>query len=653
MKNLTIYRGISDASGRMAGMDDLDSPNFPRIIGRYQVLRLLGSGAMGSVVLADDPRIKRKVAIKVMKLDAVRTEADRHEYLARFQREAEVSGLLNHPGIVAIYDVGEEEGQGPFLAMEYVPGKPLDGLIKNGPPMGLKEKFRIAVGLAEALDHAHAKHVIHRDVKPGNVMVGEDGRPKLMDFGIAKREDASLTQTGTFLGTPSYASPEQIREGEVDGRSDLFSFGVLVFELMAGQSPFPGNSINTILYRIVNEPPVELQPPVLGILPEGWRRVFGKVLAKRPEDRYATCTAFVRDLLDCVVDLGKEDRREVLSLLGGSGEAVLPEIVSTSFDETMVVTRGKGRSSPWPWVAAVALLVALGGGWLFLKGPRGTRLQLESIPVGAKVLINDLPVGATPTNQSLVPGDKVHFELRGHQPFDYVFKAGEVPGPFTLAPVVSEELVDSVPQGATVVLDEKPLAGTTPLKVSWNQGLPHRLTLTKGTLGFAVNLDSGDVPGGRAFALKEATTSDTREEPSLDPKAQGQLKLTGGFSVRVRADGRDLGELHPGGTLALEPGSYKLDLTSSRYFYRESRTINLPPGQTQALSVPGLVSLSVDTFPGTGKVLVDGQETGIESDGNGSIRVTQGRHLVTVRGVRNSREVPVELTKDQTLKFPL
>ena len=266
-------------------MADFDNLTFPEMIGRYQVLRLLGSGAMGSVVLAEDPRIKRKVAIKLMKLDAVRTEADQHEFLARFQREAEVSGLLNHPGIVAIYDVGEVDGYGPFLAMEFVAGRPLDGIMKEGPNLSLKEKLRIAVGLAEALDHAHAKGIVHRDVKPGNVMVGEDGRPKLMDFGIAKREDASLTQTGTFLGTPSYASPEQIKEGTVDNRSDIFSFGVLVFELMSGQSPFPGTSINTILYRIVNEPPVEVQPPVLGIIPEGWHRVFSKVQIGRASCR--------------------------------------------------------------------------------------------------------------------------------------------------------------------------------------------------------------------------------------------------------------------------------------------------------------------------------------------------------------------------------
>ena len=169
-------------------MADLDNLNLPKTIGRYQVLRLLGSGAMGLVVLAEDPRIKRKVAIKLMKPDAANTEADRHEHLLRFQREAEVSGLLNHPGIVAIYDVGEEEGYGPFLAMEYVPGKPLDGLMKEGGVLANKEKLRIAAGLADALDHAHAKGIVHRDVKPGNVMVGEDGRPLLEIKSPLKKE---------------------------------------------------------------------------------------------------------------------------------------------------------------------------------------------------------------------------------------------------------------------------------------------------------------------------------------------------------------------------------------------------------------------------------------------------------------------------------
>jgi serine/threonine protein kinase len=633
-------------------MSDLDNLNLPRMIGRYQVLRLLGSGAMGSVVLAEDPRIKRKVAVKLMRLDAVRSEADQHEYLARFQREAEISGLLNHPGIVAIYDVGEVEGFGPFLAMEFVPGQPLDGIMKQGPALTLKEKLRIAGGLAEALDHAHAKAVVHRDVKPGNVMVGEDGRPKLMDFGIAKREDASLTQTGTFLGTPSYASPEQIREGTVDNRSDIFSFGVLVFELMSGQSPFPGTSINTILYRIVNEPPVEVQPPVLGILPEGWRRVFGKVLAKQPEARYTSCGAFVRDLLDAVTELSKDDRRELLGLLRMSGDVALPEIVSTSFDETMVVPRSPSRKSSWSWIAAVSILIALGGGWFLFRGPKGMRLKIESQPVGARVFVNDLEVGSTPQNQPLVPGDKVRLELRGYLPLTYEVKAGLVPPAFKMDPIIKDELLDSTPQGATAVLDERPLEGVTPLRVQWNQGIPHRLTLTKDNLHFHQDFDPGDGPGGRVFPLKEAASAESLPEPALDPNAPGALKLAGGFSVRLKADGRDLGEISPGTKVPLPPGTHSLELSSALCFYKDTRTVNLVAGQTTALTVPGLATLTVETYPGTGKVFVDDQDARIESDAS-SIRVALGRHKITVRGPQGIKTENIDVTGDRQLKFPL
>ncbi len=634
-------------------MADLDNFNFPTMIGRYQVLRLLGSGAMGSVVLAEDPRIKRKVAIKLMKLDAVRTEADQHEYLARFQREAEVSGLLNHPGIVAIYDVGEVEGHGPFLAMEYVPGKPLDGLIKGGPAISTKEKLRIAVGIAESLDHAHAKGIVHRDVKPGNVMVAEDGRTKLMDFGIAKLEDASLTQTGTFLGTPSYASPEQIREGKVDSRSDIFSFGVLVFELMSGQSPFPGNSINTILYRIVNEPPVEVQPPVTGILPEGWRRIFDKVLAKRPEERYPTCTAFVRDLLDTVVELGKEDRREFLGLMKLSAETPLPEIVSTAFDETMVVARPESRNAGRLALAALALVVVAVGGWFLLKGSKGTRLTIVSRPVGAKVFVDNQDVGATPVNQLLVAGNKLRLESKGYQPLAYEFKPGEVPPTFELKPIITEELLDSAPQGAQVVLDQRKLDGVTPMKVSWNHGMTHQLTLTKDRLGCSKDLEAGEFPGGKVFELKEAATASTMPEPPLDPKAAGALKLAGGFGVRVMVDGKAMGELSPGGKLTLAPGTHKLELTSPRHYYKDTKAITVIAGQTATLNVPGLATLTVETYPGTGKVFVDGQDTGLESDGSSPITVAHGRHTVTVKGTKGSKTEAVDVNGDKGLRFPL
>ncbi len=630
-----------------------DTENLPQTIGRYQVLRLLGAGAMGSVVLAEDPRIKRKVAIKLVKLDSVRSEADRHEYLQRFQREAEVSGLLNHPGIVVIYDVGEAEGYGPFLAMEYVAGRPLDGLMKAGTLTSLKEKLRIAACIAEALDHAHARGIVHRDVKPGNVMVGEDGRVKLMDFGIAKREDASLTQTGTFLGTPSYASPEQIKDGVVDARSDIFSFGVLVFELMSGQSPFPGTSINTILYRIVNEPPVEVQPPVTGVLPEGWRRVFDRVLSKKPAERHPSCAAFIRDLMEAVVEISREDQRELLGLLRLNGDIPLPQLVSRSHEETLLVPPAPRRKrSGWVAVGVAGAAVVGLFGFLLFRGNPGVRLQISTQPAGAHVFVNDLEVGTTPLNQPLRAGDRLRFTLKGYQPFTYTFKPGEAPPTFPLAPVVSEEVIDSVPQGASVVLDEKPLEGVTPLKVSWNQGVRHQLTLTRGTQGFHWDFEPGEVPGGRAYALQDATTAETRPEPALNPDAPGSFRLSGGFAVRVKVDGQDMGELAPGGKLAVPPGTHKVELASREYFFRDTRAVTVAAGQPSQLSVPGVATLTVDTFPGTGRVSIDGQDAGIESDGS-SVKVSLGRHVVSIRGPRGPRTETVELSGDKHLKLPL
>ena len=628
-----------------------DNSSEPRSIGRYQVLSLLGSGAMGRVLLAEDPRIKRRLAIKVLRMDSLRDPAERHETLLRFQREAEVSGLLNHPGIVAIYDVGEEPDLGPFLAMEFVPGRPLDSLIKDGPALGIPEKLLIAAGLASALDHAHAKGIIHRDVKPGNVMIGEDGRPKLMDFGIARRDNAELTQAGTFLGTPSYASPEQIREGTTDARSDLFSLGVLVFELLSGQSPFPGTSINTILYRIVNEPPVEIQPPVTGILPEGWKRVFDRVLAKRPEERHASCEAFVRDLAEAVVDLGAGHREAAPPRVQPDEDSPRTEINPETLDAVRTLP-SRPRRKVWPWLAALLLVAGSAGGWYALKVPRKAHFQIETTPPGATLTVNGQPAGGTPSRQTLASGDRLRLELKGFQPITYDVKAGATPAPFVLAPIVTEETLDSVPPGATVVLDEKPLPGVTPMRVSWNQGLPHRLTLTLDKLGHASDFAPGEVPGGRIFALKEGGTATSQPEPALDPTAPGSLRLTGGFSVRLRADGKDLGELAPGAKVSLPPGLHRLELSSTAHFYRDSRTLSVTAGQAATLTVPALATITVESYPGTGKVFVDGQDTGIESDGS-SLQLAHGRHTLTVRGPKGIHTETLDLSGNRALRFPL
>ncbi len=628
---------------------DGPQPPLPSAIGRYEIKRLLGAGAMGSVYLAEDPRIKRKVAVKVVKMDAMRSDADRQEYMLRFQREAEISGLLNHPGIVAIYDVGESP-LGPFLAMEFVPGQPLDDLIKSGAQFPIRDKLRIAAGVAEALDHAHAAGIVHRAVKPGNVMITEDGRPKLMDFGIAKREDANLTQTGTFLGTPSYASPEQIREGTVDGRSDQFSFAVLVFEMLSGVSPFPGNSINTILYRIVNEPPIEVQPPVLGILPGGWQRIFFRALAKKPADRYTSCSAFVKDLMDATTEIEKEERRELLGIMHLGGSGPLPPIVSRASDETMMEPSSpsimvKPRKSKGGLVAAGILVlgVAGAGGLYVLKG--GMRVMVKSEPPQSTVAVNGVKMeGLTPIALPLKPGDQVTVEHKGFNPAVFTFKSGDKPEP-KLEAIVSPITLKSEPSGAKVTMDEKPLADSTPVTIVWNQGMTHHLTLQKGdTLRFNHDYAVGEIPGELPLALRNPD-----DVSPLDPTAAANLKLSGGFPVRIHVDGKDMGELTPSHMITVPPGAHKLELSNASVFYHDSRSISASPGQTIPIGVPGTARISVETFPGSDKVSVDGTPTGVESDGSGSIAVSKGRHVVSVKGTKK----PVDITGDQKVSFKI
>ncbi len=629
-----------------------EQDKLPQTIGRYEVQRVLGSGAMGSVVLAEDPRIKRKVAIKTVKMDAIRNEQDRHEFMARFQREAEVSGLLNHPGIVAIYDVGESE-QGPFLAMEYVAGKPLDAHIKAQTPLTLGQRLKIAAAVAEALDHAHARGIVHRDVKPGNIMVSEDLKPKLMDFGIAKREDASLTQTGTFLGTPSYASPEQIKEGTVDNRSDIFSFGVLVFELMSGQSPFPGNSINTILYKIVNEPPVEVQPPVTGILPEGWKRVFDRVLSKRPQDRHPSCTTFIRDLVDAVMEGESVDRHELLGILKQGGESPLPQIISRAHDETLLVpqpeeAKGKGLAIAGGLVAAAAIAA-----WVIFSGGSAPVL-IKSRPEGATVYINsvkqDLP---TSNNFKLKEGDLVRLEAKGYQPSQEIryAKAEPFPPEIPLAPVITRVEIKSEPEGAAVVLEGKEV-GITPLVIeAWNQGEAHDLTLSKGDQMYTRRFLVGEAPGEATLKLEKRASAATAEPP-LDPNAKGFLTLKGGFAVSVKVDGAERGQLVPGAKLELPPGSHKVEVASGKFFFKDLRTISITPGQGSVLTVPGAATITVETFPGTGRVFIDGADAGIESD-QSSITVAHGTHTITVKGPKGSKSVTETIGGDKAIKFQL
>src|SRR5689334_5074860 len=261
-------------------------------IGRYEIISELGKGAMGVVYKATDPNIGRTVALKTMRLDVHGMESD--ELLRRFKNEARAAGVLNHPNLVTIYDAGEIDGLF-YIAMEFIEGVTLAEVLKEQRVLPVDRVIEIARQVCAGLDYAHGKGIIHRDIKPANIMIDTHGAAKIMDFGIAKGTGSGMTSTGQVLGTPNYMSPEQVRGKALDGRSDLFNLGVVLYECFTGERPFTGTNITTIIYKIVNERPPAPRDLDVTVHP-GLSAVVMKALAKLPEERYASGAELMRDL---------------------------------------------------------------------------------------------------------------------------------------------------------------------------------------------------------------------------------------------------------------------------------------------------------------------------------------------------------------------
>jgi eukaryotic-like serine/threonine-protein kinase len=268
------------------------------LVGRYEIDSELGRGAMGVVYRARDPRIDRSVAIKTVTLSGLEPDAEQ-EYRERFVVEARAAGRLSHPRIVTIFDVAEDpDTLTPYIVMEYVSGRSLEEVLctENG-TLPLDTALQVTQELAEALDYAHAQGIVHRDVKPSNIIVAEDGHPKIADFGIAKLNVPDLPQTGRTLGTPAYMSPEQFRGDPVDGRSDLFSLGVILYQLLTRHRPFQGDSTRTISFKVLNRDPVPATALNAELCPE-LGHVIARAIAKDPSQRYQTGMEMALDLRD-------------------------------------------------------------------------------------------------------------------------------------------------------------------------------------------------------------------------------------------------------------------------------------------------------------------------------------------------------------------
>ncbi len=282
--------------GGLPGSVEKIEVGIPKKIGRYDILQELGRGGMGVVYKAQDSLLHRTVAIKLI-LTANVPDEDPGRYKRRFYREAEVAARMNHPDIVAIYDVGEDKSTGqPYLVMEFVEGVPLEDLLERTKgPLPLEKSLDIGIQAAKAMEYAHRQGVVHRDIKPANIMINPEGKVEITDFGIARLAGSQMTQLGQVLGTPAYMSPEQLMGGQVDGRSDIFSLGIVLYQMLTGKMAFSADTLPELMLRIIQNTPTparEWNPN----LPPDIEPMLSKCLVKVPAERYQTASELVADL---------------------------------------------------------------------------------------------------------------------------------------------------------------------------------------------------------------------------------------------------------------------------------------------------------------------------------------------------------------------
>jgi len=367
--------------------------------GRYEIQKELGKGAMGVVYQAHDPQIDRMVALKVLRQDRVAGE----DFVRRFLKEAQAIGRLTHPNIVTVYDVGEDQDT-IYIAMEFLDGQTMNEIFRETQP-DLEKIIDIGAKVANALDYSHKRGIIHRDIKPSNIMLTQDGQVKITDFGVARIENPDapqMTQSGEILGTPNYMSPEQVKGETVDGRSDLYSLGIILYELSTGRRPYGGKNLASIFNAILQEEPVspmDVEPFVSRGLPSTLSTVLLKSIEKNPEARFQTGGAMAEALSAC------------LAPSQPPVQAPLPE-------------KKASRALVMALVLCLGILLA-GGGFFYYKQHTGlpqaemsvpqAPLRVESNVDGAQLYVDGVFRGKTPIRLELPVGShEIRLSLPGY-----------------------------------------------------------------------------------------------------------------------------------------------------------------------------------------------------------------------------------------------
>ena len=562
-------------------------------LGRYRIEKELGRGAMGRVFLAYDPTIDRRVAIKTIQIFASLPEAERAQARERFLREARSAGKLLHPGIVTIFDVGEAEGV-PYLAMEFVEGETLDAACREEALLPVPVVVTLVAAAADALAFAHERGVIHRDIKPANLMRSGDRAVKIMDFGLAKSQATSMTHDGALFGTPNYMSPEQVRGEPLDGRTDLFSLGVVCYEMLTGLKPFGGDSISSVLYRIVHEPPRDA-PVRLDRVPPSLATFLGSALAKHSADRFPDGAAFAAALRRAGAAAGTAAK---VDAIGPAAVTASVPPVRKPVPPQPQRQAPPARRSLVPWIVLAALVVAaIGAAMLLHVGPFAPpkvamlTARVRTEPPGLPIRMNGAPLS----------GDTVEFPAGG--PFAVL---GASQGCRE-----AKHRLEAADAGAEIVLVLDPDHAA----VAIDPGVPGARVVVNGaeagTVPATIDIDlcRNTTVELRAEGYRNAVTTIPAKATPLDARsAAGGLKLelipTGRLLFPVTrvptqffVDGKPAARASSG--LELPAGTHEVRATIDDRFVDVAVRLEVPPGgtATAAFPMPALARLVVQTFP--------------------------------------------------------
>jgi len=571
-------------------------------VGRYKITGEVGKGAMGVVYRATDPTIGRTVALKTMRVDVHGIEAE--EMLQRFRNEAKAAGVMKHGNIVTIYDAGEQDGMF-YIAMECIEGVTLHRLLADRRVVPVENVVEYSRQVCAGLDYAHSHGVVQRDVKPANIMIEADGTLKIMDFGIAKAGGMGMTTAGQVLGTPNYMSPEQVKGRPLDGRSDLFSFGVILYEMVTGEKPFTGQNVTTIVYKIVHENPIPPRDLDVTIHP-GLSWIITKSLAKAPDERFQSGAELVQ-ALENYKSFGPsgEPTTEVTTRSTASADTGQAAAMAPAAKAAKKKTPGGAPvklppqlqpavaalvKRPLHAAAGLAVLVLAVAGIAYIRhranalaepaAQQQTSLPrqqaspppaAEPQPAGTQPAFGEpaaQPAGTTTTAQ---PASKPPAESRGSPPKGRsqpvrVSSAPIAPGR-KVAPGSGEMRLTSYPSGAQVQIDgwTEPTWITPFSSPSMSAG-KHAVVFSKA--GYITQTQTVEVAAGQALTVHaQMPTSISTLAVSSDPAG-----------AAILVDGRETGKLTPA-QISVEKGEHKIVVRKAG-FADASVTTNLAEGET-------------------------------------------------------------------------